>query len=179
MAPTYGPSLPPRKRPHPSFTDIDEKYLKRNVLIQNQTKQTPWIDWNEFDSVASCLFDPSAVDTALLGQALERVAVWRIRVHQLPHAIESTASLAQILWREQVEGCSQNELKLALAMAIVRSINGLADVLQQQRATAASVAHLSSLLGIPDWLVQVRYCSVFGVGLYSLLTTLPLLVDSS
>jgi hypothetical protein len=79
----------------------------------------------------------------------------------LPHSVESTYSLAHVLWREQQQHhsttISTHESSLAYATAVLRSVNGLADVLQQHRATASSVAYLSSQLGIPTWLVNIRH----------------------
>jgi Las1-like len=114
--------------------------------------------------------------TFSIAEALERVAVWKIRSPQIAHAIESTAALAQILYRESISAArdaptysttssthtgigtlSTVELRHAYACAILRTINGLADTLQQQRAVAASVATLCAELGVPQWLVSIRH----------------------
>jgi len=93
--------------------------------------------------------------------ALERVAVWRCRIPRLFHAVESTAALAQILHRmddrNRQSSCTTMELRLSLSCAILRTINGLADTLQQQRSTACSVAMLCQELGVPSWLVDIRH----------------------
>lgn len=108
-----------------------------------------------------------------INEALQRVAVWRIRAsRRLPHAIESTYALASLLYQDTtwtpsphdtttttttvISSCSLH-LSLGYASAIVRTLNGLVDGLQQSRTTAASVTHLSSLLGIPSWLVHIRH----------------------
>jgi ribosomal biogenesis protein LAS1 len=43
------------------------------------------------------------------------------------------------------------------AMALIRGINGLADIMQQQRSFAGSVASLCAELGLPGWLVDLRH----------------------
>lgn len=174
----------PTKRLAYSFMDTGH-YIRRNKRMKLQTKLTPFFDGWEFDSVGKALVlaargglssqstaASSAVpeaDTPLprssesekpimsLEEALERVAVWKTRAHRIPHAIESTAALALLFWRESTGTSTVAELRFAYSCAILRSINGLADVSQQQRAVAASVASLCSQLGIPAWLVDVRH----------------------
>ena len=92
-----------------------------------------------------------------LEEALERWHVWKVRSTRIPHAVESTASLAQVIWRDGTANMFSTELRLAYASAVLRSINGLADVLQQRRAVATSVHVLCRQLGIPAWLVDVRH----------------------
>ena len=48
-------------------------------------------------------------------------------------------------------------IRLGYSSAIVRCINGFADSLRQNRATAGSVSQLCSQLGIPAWTVDVRH----------------------
>lgn len=114
-------------------------------------------------------------------QAFETISIWKTRLQALeglPHAIESTAALAQVFWRDSQQrrrrqqllgaatpssstiygvGVSVMELRLAYSSAIVRCVNGFADTLQQQRFVAASVASLCQQLGIPTWIVDVRH----------------------
>eukprot|EP00536_Pseudo-nitzschia_multiseries_P003986 jgi/Psemu1/237155/estExt_Genewise1.C_640008 len=112
-------------------------------------------------------------------EAFAMIAVWKSRLASLeglPHAIESTAAVAQVYWRDSQQrmqrasgamgfgggfgvsvGVSLMELRLAYSAAIVRCINGFADSLQQQRAMAASVSNLCGQLGIPSWLVDTRH----------------------
>eukprot|EP00533_Pseudo-nitzschia_delicatissima_P005286 CAMPEP_0116085178 /NCGR_PEP_ID=MMETSP0327-20121206/4187_1 /TAXON_ID=44447 /ORGANISM="Pseudo-nitzschia delicatissima, Strain B596" /LENGTH=713 /DNA_ID=CAMNT_0003576153 /DNA_START=113 /DNA_END=2251 /DNA_ORIENTATION=- len=101
-------------------------------------------------------------------EAFCMISVWKSRLEGLPHAIESTAALAQIYWRDSQRraqrskgfssfGVSVTELRLAYSAAIVRCINGFADILQQQRAMAASVSNLCRQLGIPSWVVDTRH----------------------
>ncbi len=100
--------------------------------------------------------------------AFAMISVWKSRMEGLPHAIESTAALAQVYWRDSQRralrlqglstfGMSVTELRLAYSAAIVRCINGFADILQQQRAMAASVSNLCGQLGIPSWVVDTRH----------------------
>jgi hypothetical protein len=156
-----GPSVI-RKRKTPSSA-LSEAQIKRNVLRKSQTQFTPWFDNDEFASVGRSLVaaaNITAVDSQELQQALERVAVWRARSQRLPHAIDSSVALAQVLWREHccdTSASSTTELRLSYASAVIRSINGLADALDQDRAVATSVAQRSNLIGIPNWLVEIRH----------------------
>lgn len=144
------------KRPlHPSI-------LRHNKRIRSTAQQSPEYHWRELDAIGRALLglnnkdSDAGVDAV---EALERIAVWKIRSSKVPHAIESTAALSQILLREKKDGLvlSTTELRLAYACAILRAINGLADTLQQQRSMAASVAVLCSELGVPAWLVAIRH----------------------
>lgn len=124
---------------------------------------TPWKDYWEFHQVGEALLSaaklPSTTETHVsLSHALEMVSVWRLRSDTLPHSVESTAALALVLYREETDNAlSTTELRLSLSSAIIRSINGLADSLQQQRSSAAAVSSLCAQLGIPVWLVDVRH----------------------
>lgn len=169
----------PLKRPATSFME-NEHYVRRNKRMMKQTKLTSWFDAWEFDAVGKALLTSASsgaaavsCDTGMQGDgsvpvspirtelslqdALERVAVWKTRLYGMPHAIESTAAIAQLFLREATGSSTITELRLAFSCAILRSINGLADVMQQQRAVAASVASLCGHLGIPAWLVDIRH----------------------
>jgi ribosomal biogenesis protein LAS1 len=52
---------------------------------------------------------------------------------------------------------SVTELRLSYSSTIVRTINGFADTLQQQRFVASSVSLLCAQLGIPAWIVDIRH----------------------
>lgn len=123
--------------------------------------------------------------TNQIEEALNLAQVWRLRCgDRLPHAVESTIALSQSLWRlkqmdnnthyyQSDEGTTakrhdhrsddmgnllgMSEIRYALATAVIRSINGLADVLQQQRREATSISILCKHLGIPSWLVDIRH----------------------
>lgn len=130
---------------------------RRNKRLKKDATITPWKDEWELENVGRAL---TGDETAMsVQEALERVAVWRARssLEQLPHAIETTASLAQVSWRDSTLTSSAIELRLAYSAVVVRCINGFADVLQQQRSMAASVSILCGHLGIPSWLVDVRH----------------------
>ena len=170
------------------------KRLRRTVRI------VPWRDEGELQEVGKALFSileleidiPNRVEYHQQGsppltttsmhpeEAFAMISVWKSRltaIEGLAHAIESTAALAQVYWRDSQRrmqrltttmrssrkitsngsSVSVAELRLAYSAAIVRCINGFADSLQQQRAMAASVANLCGQLGIPSWLVDTRH----------------------
>lgn len=145
---------------------------RRRKRMRTQSRLTPWKDGYELDTVGralllamrllrdatmSCLTEHEQAD---LQHALHRVNMWKARSDQgrIPHSMETTYCLAQVAWRD-VNGscCSSMELRMAYATAIMRGVNGLADVLQQNRAYAASVASLCEQIGLPGWLVDIRH----------------------
>jgi ribosomal biogenesis protein LAS1 len=163
--------------------------FKRNKRLKKEARILPWKDEWELESVGMALTTLSAhgdhtntntntnTDTnddmqqgMTTSQALAQVAVWKAKssLERLPHAIESTAALAQVSLRDFMSrryysraagssSCTVTELRLAYSAAITRTINGFADVLQQQRFQAASVSVLCGQIGIPSWLVDVRH----------------------
>jgi hypothetical protein len=173
----------------PSWTT---HHVRHNKRFRSEARATAWHDFWEFDCVGSALLraatllddvgvasEPSLSETPVsmtLEEALERCHVWKARSQRIPHAVESTAALAQIVWRDKVgrPSTTSTELRLAYASAVLRSINGLADVLQQQRATATSVSSLCTQLGIPAWLVDIRHEST-----HNQLPSLPVLRKAS
>jgi Las1-like len=133
---------------------------ERNTALRMAVKSSPARSWRELDSVGEALLgrseqSSSANNRISIQDALRIVGTWRIRHANLPHAIDSTASIAEILFKEHQY--SEHELRLMLSAVIIRSVNGLADVLQQGRSTAASVAGVCAKLGIPGWIVQLRH----------------------
>ncbi|GAX20988.1 hypothetical protein FisN_1Lh344 [Fistulifera solaris] len=149
--------------------------LRRNERLREHARLNPWRDVFEFERVGEALLlSPELLQSndqiitpetesyrasviARLEDALQQVNIWKSRTNAMSHSIESTAALAQIILRDMQATVSSTELRLAYSSAILRAINGLADVLQQQRVNAASVAVLCQQLGIPSWLVGIRH----------------------
>ena len=175
---------------------------KWNKRLRKQMRITPWKDIWELESVGrgllsvlhindgdDSLSSSSSSSSSSVLEALEAVTVWKARSHAmeaLPHAVESTAALTQVYWRDiqhQQQHYQQQqqttagaipvsvtELRLSYSSAIVRCINGYADALQQQRFLAAPVSVLCGQLGIPSWLVDIRHEAS-----HNALPTLPVL----
>jgi ribosomal biogenesis protein LAS1 len=143
------------------------RYIKQNKRLRKSTKITPWTDEWELESVGRALIsvlELGVSETEMsLEQAFEMVAAWKARSHAmegLPHAVESTYHLAHVYWRDNVDlnsTMSVTELRLSYSSTIVRTINGFADTLQQQRFVASSVSLLCAQLGIPAWIVDIRH----------------------
>jgi Las1-like len=146
---------------------LQPSILRHNKRIRSTAQQSPAAcNWKELNAIGKALLlvsksyglgdDAKSMTTE---DALERIAVWKIRSPKISHAIEATAALAQILLREKTDDrmTTTMELRLAYSCAILRAINGLADTLQQQRPMASSVAVLCSELGVPAWLVAIRH----------------------
>jgi ribosomal biogenesis protein LAS1 len=147
---------------------------KLNKRLRKATRLTPWRDVWELESVGRGLLSVLQLPSSTIEQALDTVNVWKARSHALeglPHAVESTAALALVYWRDHIQGgASLTELRLAYSSAVVRCINGFADALQQQRFVAAPVSILCGQLGIPSWLVDIRHEAS-----HNALPTLPVL----
>ena len=154
-----------------------EHFNRHNKRLRRTFRIVPWRDERELQAVGKALLsvlepqnDPVNQDM-FPEEAFATISVWKSRLEGLPHAIESTAALAQVYWRDSQRraqrlkglssrndvGVSVAELRLAYSAAIVRCINGFADILQQQRAMAASVSNLCGQLGIPSWVVDTRH----------------------
>ena len=150
-----------------------EVLTKRNKRLRKETRVTPWRDEWELESVGRALLnvlqqDDSSgrEDLMSIEEALEVVAVWKARsnaIDGLPHSVDCTASLAEIYWRDHNSHQSNlftpsvTEIRLSYSAAIVRCINGFADMMQQQRFVAAPVSVLCAEMGIPTWLVDIRH----------------------
>lgn len=163
-----------------------DNVTKLNRRLRKEMRSTPWQDVWELESVGrgllSVLNSQAGEATPSILEALDVTTVWKARSHAmeaLPHAVESTAALAQVYWRDQMMMQQMNdrrmcvsvtELRLAYSSAIVRCINGFADALQQQRFVAAPVSILCGQLGIPSWLVDIRHEAS-----HNALPTLPVL----
>jgi Las1-like len=164
-----------------------------------KVKVVPWIDRWEHDLVGRSLLSvlgssddelSTPPDTGIVEQAnnptrkeytfrrqilsipeaVSRVNIWRCRSDVLPHAIEMTGTLADLWWRDHNSQCDASSLRMSYSCAVVRCINGFADVLQQHRGVAASVAMLCQQIGIPLWLVDLRHEAT-----HNALPTLPVL----
>ncbi|KAL3939657.1 MAG: hypothetical protein SGBAC_005658 [Bacillariaceae sp.] len=152
------------------------QHLKHNKRLRKFTKVTLWQSNWELESVGRALvsvIDPSitaadadAEQRMSIEEAFDVVSVWKARAQSgegLPHAVECTYHLARVYLRDHnhlnsnINKISTTELRISYSSAIVRAINGFADVLQQQRFVASSVSLLCSKLGIPSWIVDIRH----------------------
>ncbi|VEU36288.1 unnamed protein product [Pseudo-nitzschia multistriata] len=177
-----------------SYTLMDRAghFNRLNKRLRKTVRVVPWRDEWELEAVGKALLSVLEYDGAdwtpadpqepprtemCPEEAFAMISVWNSRLASLgglPHAVESTAALAQVYWRDSLRrsrrasrtktiapnhgnGVSVMELRLAYSAAITRCINGFADSLQQQRTLAASVSSLCGQLGIPSWLVDARH----------------------
>lgn len=160
-----------RKRPRTPSGCSDNNNNNNNSKKKDTSsiELVPWKDVWELQRVGQALLsaaDPAHDNDDAVLQALTCVQEWQRHAIKLPHAVEATAALATVLWRErqQQQHCGQqqhattsSELRLAYAAAVVRAVNGLVDTLQQTRAVAMSMTLLSVHLGLPTWLVEIRH----------------------
>lgn len=159
-----------------------QNHHKHNKRLRKEIRPVPWRDEWELQDVGKGLLSvldaeelsPQELEQQLppnsmsVSDALEMISVWKSRLSAaqgLPHSIESTASIAQIYWRDSLRRQHQGygayisvmERRLAYSSAVIRCINGFADTMQQERNMATSVSSICTNLGIPIWVVDVRH----------------------
>ncbi|KAL8279387.1 hypothetical protein RQP46_008199 [Phenoliferia psychrophenolica] len=127
-----------------------------------QRRRTAWTSPQELNVVFSSLFHSDG-DSGAQRWAIARIKVWLARGPNCPHAVESTASLLEIVLRDtEAVGTSQRpsqqELRLAYSMALIRFVNSLVDPLQTTYF-ARSMASLAAQLGLPLWFVELRHAA--------------------
>lgn len=128
-------------------------------------RSVPWLDWDEWLHVKNCFFSPDGVHGIAQGNhnlltthttyGLEVVSMWRIR-GRLPHSVESTAQLLEIIFLHKTSGRMEMELRLQYSLVVVRAVNGLVDP-SQQGVFAESVFSIAQTIGLPGWIVELRH----------------------
>lgn len=116
----------------------------------------PWMCREEWLTTFQNLYNFQ--DIKLQTKGIKRVQAWKSRSHhKLPLSIEATASLVAASVSD-VEECQESPLtvRLAMAMAIVRFVNGMVDM-EQKGVYARSVQSIADDIGLPDWLVDLRH----------------------
>lgn len=168
-------------------------------------RSTPWYSTQEFDfvgrglSVATQLFSTNSFSQddgqsqdalRLLHHALQRVSVWQQRWDRIPHSIEISASLAQVLlldFKQQQQpqdswDASRQDatpilnslipsprfhfcmvLRSAYATSIVRAVNGIADSTQRNRSLACYYPSSPTHSRTSHSLSIANLCSMLGL----------------
>ena len=98
--------------------------------MAEKQRATCWRDWKEWSFVYNLIFNSN--DAASTIEGLKLIDVWRSRSEaKLPVAVDCTACLvsANLGRADQVSGGGRGEIvkRLAMAMALVRFVNGMAD----------------------------------------------------
>ena len=117
----------------------------------------PWLDWSEWQAVYHSLFDVDSNQQ----WGLEAIALWRLR-GRLPHSIDITASLIEVIIQDSHNPRSEHELRMQYSIIVVRAVNGLVDP-SQQSYFADSVMSLASKIDIPGWIVELRHDATHNV----------------
>ena len=136
-----------------------------------QGRVCPWCSWEEWDEVRRALLPmehnedgaagkndgSAACSTSSKGPEWAQgvVAAWRAR-GRVPVAVDATAEIMQIKLGDPLGHGSAHEKQLALAMALVRLVNGVSGALQKG-VYAKSVASLAEQVGLPRILVDLRH----------------------
>lgn len=106
----------------------------------------PWANSQEWNAVYKCLYSNDKKDNQM---GVNKVKAWASR-GKLPQAVEMTSILVEIGLQDQptrFSTCSEREIKMLHAMAIIRFVNGIID--SGQKGTVAS-----SALGIAEQMVH-------------------------
>jgi hypothetical protein len=134
-------------------------------MIKLHSKQTPWINFQEWTDVRNLLLPYSNTETKRIRRGLERVSTWSCR-GRVPLSVQSTAQLLRIKLSDNFNPALEPDvLRLSYSMSIVRLVNGIVEPAQKTKAYASSVADTAEMLGLPRWFVDVRHDSTH--------TTLP------
>lgn len=114
----------------------------------------PWVNWEEWESLRSAISSGNHAATANM------LELYRLRRKaSLPLPVQATAEIGSLLdFRIPMD---PHVRRLALAMAIVRLVNGSTDRIQPRAegATARSVHSLAKALKLPPVLVELRHQS--------------------
>ena len=127
-------------------------------MIRSHSKQTPWIDFQEWTQVKRQLLPYSTTETHRIRRGLARVSTWSCR-GRVPLSVQSTAQLLRIKVSDDAQHPTQDPdvLRLSYSMAIVRLVNGIVEPAQRTKTHASSVADTAERLGLPRWFVDVRH----------------------
>ena len=115
--------------------------------------ETAWSSWDEWRLVYSQFYSSRLEDKA---EACRRVNAWTLRGPRLPLPMRDTLSLVEALLLEHDPAASFEQVRLSMAMGLVRMVNHAADD-GQRGDYAQSIANLAVKVGLPKWLVDVRH----------------------
>ena len=139
----------------------------------------PWCGWDEWRSGGACLLGGLREGRAeAVGEGLALVAGWRVR-GRVPLAVDATAELvgavaaARGLVPGGTPGPGRHCLRLSLAMAIVRLVNGVVAPAQKGKF-ARPVSGVARELRLPSLLVDIRHDAT-----HQELPALPLLLTAA
>ena len=167
--------IPPfhnNKRSSSSSNSSNSNVQQRRKRFCQTIQYSPIVDATEHDTVGEILCSAGNSDNNnnnnenLVQNAITKVLIWKNRVvsQHIAHALDCTVSIVQVLQRDlrkdhpgPVATITTNELRHLYSNIIVRCINGFADVLQQQRSVATSIAILCQEIGIPKYIVTIRH----------------------
>ena len=126
-------------------------------MIRSHSKQTPWINFQEWSSVRCLLLPYSVTEAARIRRGLARVSTWSCR-GRVPLSVQITAQLLRIRLSDDVDPMRDPDvLRLAYGMALVRLVNGIVEPEQRTKTYASSVADTAERLGLPRWFVDIRH----------------------
>lgn len=141
-----------------------------------EARVRPWRAHGEWAYVFEQLFDGNP---AVWEGGVTRVKTWMTR-GRVPLAVEATASFRELQLRnlhrvEHAAGSarSENELRLAIGMAIVRFVNGVLDT-EQHGAVPEPMSRLAHKIALPQVFVDLRHDAT-----HSQLPSLAMLVAAS
>lgn len=148
------------------------------MSIAKIPRSLPFADWDEWLNLARLVKSPEGydIDTVSLQEFLQIVALWRLR-GRVPHAVESTAHLIEILAADKCSNVkfsnigivdsahygsvgdrrSDQELRMLFSLALIRGVNGLVDAVQQGQFAGLSIMTVAERIGLPSWIAEIRH----------------------
>ena len=114
-----------------------------------------WRNRDEWLQIYKYLY--SFEEPELQKKGVYRIEAWKSRSGgKLPIAVECTGHLVSAYLADAAAHSDPSETRLILSMALVRFVNGMAD-LSQKGLFARSVQSIAEEIGLPDWLVDLRH----------------------
>lgn len=123
---------------------------KNRTFGKNNSSELPWYSWREWKAVK---------DHVVGGRTLEaasRMRIWAEKCNgALPHCVDSTYCLMTVDSKNEREYC------LAMSMAIIRFVDGFAQMIDEKEYFTSINIQVKKL-GIPNELISIRHEAIHG-----------------
>ncbi|KAF1957799.1 Las1-domain-containing protein [Byssothecium circinans] len=125
--------------------------------VQTRFVVTAWRDREELLRVRREIFGE---DLAARERAVNKIFAWRVRKHELPLLLESTADIVDAVIQDELGLLPHHALRLVYATTISRFITGLADTQTDLSRLRPSFFPPQTTLQFPLALRETRHCIV-------------------
>ncbi|CCH60017.1 hypothetical protein TBLA_0C02050 [Henningerozyma blattae CBS 6284] len=119
----------------------------------------PWKNVKELDDLKKWFYPEkfNSTDDSSRLRAIAKVKSYHIKGSQyLPHVIDSTAQLTNIILQDQSNLQDTLSIRLSYTMVLIRFVNGLLDPTQQSQF-AIPLHTLAKNIGLASWFVDLRH----------------------